>query len=95
MTAPENYDAETAGLVIGKSANWMKTRARAGKIPYTRVGRSMRWTPEHLEEILRDGDQGPQPAPLPSTRSMARRTSPHSGASGIQANTPRRKRTAA
>ena len=66
--APVSYDAKKAGDIIGQSANWMKTQARAGKIPFTRVGRQMRWTPQQLAEILRAGEQKPRLALAPALR---------------------------
>lgn len=89
---PVSYDAETAGPLIGQTANWMKTQARAGKIPFTRVGRQMRWTPQHLSEILRAGEQKPRAALV--ARAPARKRAA-AGAQKLQAKTPQRKRSAA
>lgn len=90
--APVNYDADTAGALIGRTGNWMKTQARAGKIPFTRVGRSMRWTPQHLSEILRAGEQKPRAGLV--ARAPARKR-PAAGTQKLQAKTPQRKRSAA
>lgn len=90
---PVSYDAETAGPLIGQTANWMKTQARAGKIPFTRVGRSMRWTPQHLSEILRAGEQKPRAALV--ARAPARKRNAAEGAPALVAKAPQRKRTAA
>lgn len=90
---PVSYDAEKAGEIIGQSANWMKVHARRGDIPYTRVGRIMRWTPQQIAEILRNGAQKPRPVLVP--RTPARRRAADAGASALQARTPRRKRDAA
>lgn len=89
---PLTFDAATAGESIGRSANWMKTQARAGKIPYTRIGREMRWTPQQLAEIIRAGDRRPRPVLV--ARTPSRRRQP--GAPPVlEARTPRRKRPAA
>lgn len=90
--APVNYDADTAGGLIGKSGNWMKTQARAGNIPFIRVGRSMRWTPQHLSEILRAGEQKPRAALV--ARAPARKRTA-AAPQKLQAKTPQRKRSAA
>lgn len=84
-----SYDAEEAGKIIGQSPNWMKTQARAGKIPFTRVGRQMRWTPQHIAEILRAGEQKPRPV-LVARPPARHRTAPESPAV-LQAKPPRRK----
>jgi hypothetical protein len=96
MTAaqePFSYDAEEAGGFLGRSADWMKKQARAGKIPCTRVGQSMRWTPEHIREILRMGEQRPQPALVP--RTPQRKRAVETAAPALRAKTPPRKRGAA
>lgn len=87
-----SYDAAEAGEIIGQSGNWMKTQARAGKIPFTRVGRQMRWTPAHLAAILAAGEQRPRPvlAPHPPARRKAA-----DSAATLKARAPRRPRGAA
>lgn len=89
---PVSYDAEKAGEIIGRSAYWMKTQARAGRIPYTRVGRSYRWLPQHLSEILRDGEQRPKPVLVPRTPTRRRAAD---AAAALKAKPPRRRRDAA
>ena len=91
--APVSYDAKEAGGIIGQSANWMKTQARAGKIPFTRVGRQMRWTPQQLAEILRAGEQKPRLALAP--KPPARRRAAADGPAALQARPQRRKQGAA
>jgi hypothetical protein len=91
--APVSYDAEEAGEIIHQSANWMKTQARARKIPFTRVGRGMVWTPQQLAEILRAGEQRPKPALVP--RTPQRRKAASGDAPALQARSPRRKLGAA
>lgn len=96
MTAaqePFSYDADEAGAFLGRSGDWMKRQAREGKIPFTRVGQSMRWTPEHIREILRAGEQRPQPVLVP--RTPRRKQAGGTGARALQAKTPPRKRGAA
>ena len=90
---PVSYDAATAGPLIGQSANWMKTQARAGKIPFTRVGRSMRWTPQHLSEILRAGEQ--KPRTVLAARPPARRRTAADGPAALQARPQRHGKGAA
>lgn len=84
-----NYDAEEAGKILHKSANWMKTQARAGKIPFTRLGRQMVWTPQHIAEILRVGEQKPRPVLV--GRPPVRHRSSEGTSTGLQAKPQRRK----
>ena len=39
---------------LGLPARWLKAEAVAGRIPYLRVGRSLRFNPEHVERVLAD-----------------------------------------
>lgn len=71
--APRSFDAKEAGEIIGKSENWMKTKARAGTIPCSKIGRDWRWTSEHLSEILRMSEQRPKSSALPAPRSSGTR----------------------
>lgn len=91
--APVSYDAKKAGDFIGQTANWMKTQARAGKIPFTRIGRQMRWTPQQIAEILRAGEQKPQP--VLASRPPARRRAGAGDPAVLQARPQQRKRGAA
>ena len=85
---PASYDAMTAGPMIGQTANWMKIQARAGKIPFTRVGRQMRWTPQHLDAILRAGEQ--KPRAVLASRPPARRRAAAADPAALQARPQRR-----
>lgn len=96
--APVLYDPETAGEIIGRSANWMKTKARKKAIPHTRIGGEtgrIMFTPEDLTEIAQSGRQAPTgtgaavSAP-PRLRTAVRE--PQTG--GLKAKTPRRRRAA-
>ena len=90
---PVSYDAEEAGKILHRSANWMKTQARAGKIPFTRLGRKMVWTPQHLAEILRAGEQ--KPRPVLASRPPARRRAAADGPAVLQARPQRQGKGAA
>lgn len=46
------YDAEQAGLYIGRPAIWMQRAARADKIPARRVGRSWKWSAKDIRSIV-------------------------------------------
>lgn len=49
------WPPEIAGPKVGKSANWMKENARAGRIPCHRVGRTIMFTPSDVAEIIENG----------------------------------------
>jgi hypothetical protein len=54
------YTAEQAAARLGKTRNWMMTKARRQLIPHSRVGRTPMWTDEHLAEIVRMGERRPR-----------------------------------
>jgi len=86
-----SYDADEAGAKLGRSGDWMKKQARLGKIPCTKVGQSYRWTPAHIREILRLGEQRPK-ATLAAKPPMRKRAAAAGGEPTLKARTPPRKR---
>lgn len=90
---PVSYDAAQAGKIIHQTANWMITQARAGKIPFTKVGRKKLWTPVQLDEILRARAQ--KPRLTLAARPPGRRLAAVDSAAGLQARPQRRKSGAA
>jgi excisionase family DNA binding protein len=55
---------------------WLRKKVSAGEIPFTRPGRHVRFTDEHLEAIVANGEQGVSNVPKPSGVSRrARRAS--------------------
>jgi hypothetical protein len=90
---PVYLDAGQAGEIMHQTANWMKTNARRGKIPFTRIGRKMVWTPQQLREIGRAGEQKPHVVLVP--RTPARRRQSDAAAAALKAKPPRRRRDAA
>lgn len=55
------YTAEEAAEILKCTPNWLKEHARKRKIPFTMIGGAYRWTDAHLAEIIRLGEQQPQP----------------------------------
>jgi hypothetical protein len=94
---PVSYNADEAGKLLGKSGDWMKKQGRAGRIPFSRVGQSMRWTPDHIREILRAGEQRPRTPAALIPRSPARRRAADAADAAVpalRAKIPPRKRGA-
>ncbi|MDT9699534.1 helix-turn-helix domain-containing protein [Streptomyces sp. P17] len=73
---PRLYRPEEIAETLGCSAWWVKDRARRRLIPHMRVGRSYRFTADHLAEIIRIHEETPtQAAPRsPSQMPQAERT---------------------
>lgn len=87
------YTAEEAAPVIKKTAYWLKTHARKGDIPFTRIGRSYLWTADQLAEIVRAGEHRPRvQAPYRSAPWGGRPAEPDNAfRTPLRANIPRRK----
>ncbi|MER8096495.1 helix-turn-helix domain-containing protein [Streptomyces goshikiensis] len=90
---PRLFRPEEIADALGCSAWWVKDRASRGRIPFTRVGRSYRFTAEHLAEIIRLHEVrlaiAPEPA-TPSVRMVPPRTAAPSAR--LRARRPRRAR---
>ncbi|MEU3186508.1 helix-turn-helix domain-containing protein [Streptomyces sp. NPDC006923] len=84
VAPPRLYRPEDIAAVLGCSAWWVKDRARRRLIPFTRVGRTYRFTAEHLAEIIRLHEERPARAHQPVTaRTVAK-------ADALQADAPQR-----
>lgn len=90
---PVFYDAKQAGAIVHRSANWMQVNARKGKIPSSKLGRKRVWTPQHLAEIVRAGEQKPRPVLV--AQPSARRKTGAVAEPVLRARTPRRTRAKA
>jgi excisionase family DNA binding protein len=81
MTAPL-LNAEQAGELLNVSKWWVRQEARANRIPHVRLGRSVRFDAQTLEDWWRARLQGPVPAPSayskgqPANSAGARHSSP-------------------
>ncbi|MFE8939957.1 helix-turn-helix domain-containing protein [Streptomyces sp. NPDC007872] len=90
------YLPEDVAAVLGCSAWWVKDRARRRLIPYTRVGRSYRFTGEHLAEIIRMHEAQPavpqQPTPTAVSKAprLASPSTPPVPVVRLRARPPRR-----
>ncbi|SDN06115.1 helix-turn-helix domain-containing protein [Actinacidiphila guanduensis] len=93
------YRPEDIADVLGCSAWWVQDRARRRLIPFTRVGRAYRFTPEHLAEIIRLNEERPTlmpkpdvAAPRPAPQPSASRGAHPAQAERLRARSPRRLR---
>lgn len=61
---------------LGVSEDWVYKAARRREIPFTRVARQLRFTAEHVQQILAAGERQPITAPVVAFRAphRARRT---------------------
>lgn len=62
---PLLLDTHSAAEQLGVSYDWLKKRAAARTVPCTRLGRSVRFSAENLEAIVRAGETRPYPPGQP------------------------------
>lgn len=67
---------DVAGLAafLGVSESWVSKQCAARLIPHTRVARQIRFTEEHVRQILADGEQPLASAPAGVIQIRTRRT---------------------
>lgn len=46
-----------AAVVLNVPFTWLRDKVTAREVPHTRLGRHVRFTAEHLDQIIRDGEQ--------------------------------------
>lgn len=57
---PLIYNPEQASKRINKlkTANWLKTQARAGRIPHTRLGKTIGFSEQNLRDLIERESRG-------------------------------------
>ena len=63
-----------AAQILKVPETWLRKRAAAGLVPCTRLGRNVRFTEEHLREIVADGECAVVVLPPRGLTRRARRT---------------------
>ena len=58
---------------LGVSTEWLRRRVAGRTIPFIKLGRSVRFTEEHVTLIITSGEHKPRPAP-PQPLATRRRT---------------------
>lgn len=53
------YTSEEAAAFIGKTAWWLEDKARACTVPFTRVGRTVMFSADHIRAIHAQGEVDP------------------------------------
>lgn len=81
------YTPEQAAEMLQCTESWLKEQARQRKIPFTMLGRSYRFTADHLIQIMHIMEQRPSSSQLaeraPRTR-PSRKAAPAASESGIE-----------
>lgn len=50
-------DISEAAQVLNVPENWLRKKVSARAVPFTRIGRHVRFTTAHLEQIIAGGEQ--------------------------------------
>lgn len=50
-------DTREAAEYLNVSYSWLKKQTAAKAVPHTKIGKSVRFTPEHLVQIVKAGEQ--------------------------------------
>ncbi|GGV03949.1 hypothetical protein GCM10010495_14490 [Kitasatospora herbaricolor] len=95
---PTLYRPADIAKALGMSEWWVKEQARRERIPFTKPGRSYRFTAEQFAEIVRLYETRPALAPAPqsvsATAQVAKKPSraqqPVEAATRLRARVPRR-----
>ncbi|WP_374229407.1 helix-turn-helix domain-containing protein [Streptomyces sp. NEAU-YJ-81] len=54
------HTAQQAALLLQVPPSWLRKKAAADQIPYTKVGRHLRFSNDDLNAIIRNGARGPR-----------------------------------
>jgi hypothetical protein len=101
--APKLLKPRDVAKALGCSDWWVKEQARKGRIPFSWIGGSYRFTHEHLDEIIRAFEHRPVVMPTATSPAASGQTAAHkrqprtasAPTSRLRARTPRRARQAA
>jgi len=74
-TTPQVFTIVEAAQLLRVPEGWLRKKVSAGLVPHTRLGKHVRFTGAHLEQILADGEAAICTAPATSSglSSRARR----------------------
>lgn len=71
------YTTTMAAEVLNVSTGWLREQVRLRQVPHTRIGSHVRFTEEHLEAIVAEGQRRPAPEHPVTVRPTGRRIAGH------------------
>jgi excisionase family DNA binding protein len=66
VTSPVVFTIAEAARLLHVPVGWLSKKVTAHEVPHTRLGKHVRFTPEHIRLIIASGEQQPQTVPLRS-----------------------------
>ncbi len=77
------YSIVAAAKVLGVSPSWLREQVRGHRVPHTRIGTHVRFTEEHLAEIVEAGQSRPAVSGRGGESPTGRRRRSHPAAAGV------------
>ena len=71
VVRPRLLTIAEAAVVLNVPENWLRKKVTAGEVPHTRLGRHVRFTDAHLDQIIDNGEQ--QPVRVVTSTGLSRR----------------------
>jgi excisionase family DNA binding protein len=71
VVRPRLFTIAEAAVVLNVPENWLRKKVTAGDVPHTRLGRHVRFTDAHLDQIIDNGEQ--QPVRVVTSNGVSRR----------------------
>ncbi|WP_158510512.1 helix-turn-helix domain-containing protein [Actinoplanes friuliensis] len=95
---PQIFTLEEAAEILRVKKSWLEKKAAARRIPFSMLGGSYRFSPEHLWQIFREfeqvpGSSGYQAPPIVPTVRSKRRPAVECADPGLVPLQPRARRT--
>lgn len=72
--APRLLTVTELALYLNVSTGWVRKGILSRTLPYTKLGKNVRFTPEQVAQILSDGDVPPADGSSDRPRRVSRRT---------------------
>ena len=69
---PRLYTITEAAQVLHVPEGWLRKKVSAGVVPHTRLGKHVRFTDAHIDQIITIGEQPPLPV-VTATQGVSRR----------------------
>ena len=64
LAPPVVFTIAEAARLLHVPVGWLSKKVTAHEVPHTRLGKHVRFTPEHLQLIIAAGEQRPRTIPL-------------------------------
>lgn len=70
---PRVYTIAEAARLLRVPEGWLRKKVTAGAVPHTRLGKHVRFTDDHLRQIIASGEEQPATPPRDNVQSLSPR----------------------